>query len=121
MQPMYYIGLECSQAEDQLLREGQQRPDSRRRIDFRDTSGPGPLDAIAATTVECGDGSDHVHGLDLRSSPAPCCRAEGGAPTDAAGYCRRKEKERSHRCQQDLRLPAVRFSSGVLHGLDGDS
>src|SRR6202008_137135 len=62
----------CSQAEDQLLREGRQWPDSRRRIDFRHASGTGPLDALAATAVECGDGSDDVHGLDLRSSPATC-------------------------------------------------
>ena len=35
MQPIYYIGLRCSQAEDQLLREGRQRPDSCRGLDFR--------------------------------------------------------------------------------------
>jgi hypothetical protein len=32
-----------------------------------------------------------------------------------------EKEERPHRCQQDLRLPAVRFSAGVLHGLRGDS
>jgi hypothetical protein len=33
--------------------------------------------------VERGDGSDHVHGLDLRSPQTTCCRSEGGAPADA--------------------------------------
>src|ERR1700733_1171679 len=84
----------CSQAQDQLLREGRQWPDSCRRIDFRHTSGAGPLDAIASAAVERGDGSDDVHGLDLRLSPPTCSRAEGGASADAAGDCRRKEKER---------------------------
>src|SRR5260370_38589941 len=32
-----------------------------------------------------------------------------------------KKGERSHRCPQDCRLPALRFSAGVLHGFDGDS
>src|SRR3984885_16268175 len=81
----------CSQAQDQLLREGRQWPDSRRGFDFRHASGPGPLDAIAPAAVERGDGSDDVHGLDLRSSQTSCGRAEGGASADAAGYCRRKE------------------------------
>src|ERR1700721_2997739 len=66
----------CSQAQDQLLREGRQWPDSCRRIDFRHTSGAGPLDAIAAAAVERGNGSDDVHRLDLRSPPAACRRSE---------------------------------------------
>src|SRR5579862_3814727 len=72
----------CSQAEDQLLREGRQRPDSRRGLDFRHTSGVGPLDAIASAAVERGNGSDDVHRLDLRSSQATCRHSEGGAPAD---------------------------------------
>jgi hypothetical protein len=39
----------------------------------------------------------------------------------AEGHCSREKEERPHRCQQDLRLLALRFSSGLLHGLDGDS
>src|SRR5579863_7218693 len=62
----------CSQAQDQLLRESQQRPDSRRGIDFRYTPGSRPLDENASPGVERGDGSDDVHGLDLRSSQATC-------------------------------------------------
>src|ERR1700733_2617130 len=58
----------CSQAEDQLLREGRQRPDSRQRIDFRHTSGPGPLNASAVAAVERSNGGDHVQGLDLRNN-----------------------------------------------------
>src|SRR5208282_6883764 len=71
--------------------------------------------------VERGDGSDYVYGLDLRPSQAACSGPEGGAPADAAGHRRREEKERSYRRQQDLRLLAVRFSAGVLHGSDRDS
>src|SRR5580698_10130687 len=99
----------CSQAQDQLLREGRQWPDSCRSIDFRHTSGAGPLDALASAAVERGDGSDDVHRLDLRSPQAACCHAEGRAPADAAGHCRCEKEERPHRRQQDLRLLAMRF------------
>src|SRR5580765_6805076 len=107
----------CAQAEDQLLRERWQWHDSRRRIASRHTHGPGPLDESIAATVECGDGSHDVHRLDLRSSQTTCCCVEGSASPDAAGYCGGEKEKRPHRCQQDLRLPAVRFSAGVLHGL----
>ena len=63
MQPMYYIGL--SQAEDQLLRERQQWQDPPRGIDFRHPSRSRPLDEKASTAMECGDGGDDVHGMDL--------------------------------------------------------
>ena len=59
--------------------------------------------------------------VDLRSLTTTCRGAEGGASVDAARHCGGEKEERSHRCQQDLRLPAVRFSAGVLHGLHGDS
>ena len=123
MQPMYWRSARCSQAEDQLLREGRQWPDSCRRIDFRHTSGAGPLDAIASAAVERGDGSDDVHGLDLRLSPPTCSRAEGGASADAAGHCRREKEERPHRRQQDLRLLTVRFfcRRATKWLVDGDS
>src|SRR5260370_7316854 len=91
MEPMYYIG--CSQAEDQLLREGQRWQGLRRRIASRHTHGPGPLDENAATTVERGDGSDHVHRLYLRSPQTACSRPEGGPPADAAGHCSSEKKE----------------------------
>ena len=76
MEPMYYIGLDVH----------------KRKISYcvKDSSGrvfaEGLLSATrldldlwmknAATAVECGDGSDHVHGLDLRSSTITCCRPE---------------------------------------------
>src|SRR6266436_7101937 len=84
----------CSQAKDQLLREGQQWQDLRRRIASRHTHGPGPLDENAATAVERGDGSDHVHRLDLRSPQTACSRPEGGPPADAAGHCSCEKEER---------------------------
>src|SRR6267378_2684598 len=71
--------------------------------------------------VKDGEGSDYVHRVDLRPSQAACSGPEGVAPADAAGHRRREEKERSYRRRQDLRLLAVRFSAGVLHGSDGDS
>ena len=42
-------------------------------------------------------------------------------PVDAASHCGGEKEERPHRRQQDLRLPALRFSAGVLHGFDRDS
>jgi transposase len=42
--------------------------------------------------VERSDGSDHVHGLDLRSSQTTCCRAEGGASADAGAIAAAKKK-----------------------------
>ena len=92
MQPMYYIGLDVSQAQDQLLREGRLWPDSRRGIDFRHTPGTGPLDAIVAAAVGRGDGSDDVHGLDLRSSPAACRCSDGRAPLMLRAIAAAKKK-----------------------------
>ena len=58
IQPMYVLHRTgCSQAEDQLLREGRQRPDSRRRIDFRHTSGAGRLDASASAAARTSSGA----------------------------------------------------------------
>src|ERR1700719_94898 len=58
----------CSQAEDQLLREGQRWQGVLRRIALRHAPGPGRLDENTAAAVERGDGSDHVHRVDLRPS-----------------------------------------------------
>jgi len=70
MQSMYYIGARCSQENDQLLREGWQRAYPCRRRDSRNTTRSGHLDEETAAAVDGGDGGDHLHGLDLRSSPA---------------------------------------------------
>jgi hypothetical protein len=37
--------------------------------------------------VDGGHGSDHLHGLDLRSSQTACGSSEGGASTDATSDC----------------------------------
>src|ERR1700722_6855063 len=68
----------CSQENDQLLREGRQRPHSRARHDSRHSIGPGPMDENPSAAVDGGDGSDPFHRLDLRSSASPCGGAEGG-------------------------------------------
>ena len=44
--------------------------------------------------------------------------AEGSASIDAASHRGGEKEERSYRRQQDLRLSTVRFSAGVLHGLE---
>src|SRR5262245_34221993 len=54
--------------------------------------GFGPVDEDSAATVERRDGSDDLHRLDLRSSEATCCRAEGSASVDATGDCAAKKK-----------------------------
>src|SRR5258708_32177453 len=46
---------------------------------------------------------------------------EGSESAGAAGHPDGEKEKRPHRRQQDLRLPALRFSAGVLRGLDGDS
>src|SRR5512143_156229 len=62
----------CTQEDDQLLREGRRRPDRARRKNRGDAARPGLLDAGASSTLDGGDGSNHLYGLDLRSSAAPC-------------------------------------------------
>src|SRR5258708_6934924 len=73
----------CSQENDQLLREGRQWPYLRRRLDTRHAIDSGPVDEDASPAVDSGYGSDHLHGLDLRSSQAACRSSEGGASADA--------------------------------------
>src|SRR5712664_4978433 len=92
----------CSQEDDQLLLEGWQWRDSRRRYDPRHAFGPGPLDENTAAAVDRGDGSYGVYRLDLRSPSATCRRVEGSASADAAGHCGGEKEERSHRREQDL-------------------
>jgi hypothetical protein len=83
------------------------RYDSRHTIRFRS------LDENIAAALDRRDGSDHVHGQDLRSLGAARCGAESRAPADAASH-RRRDEERPHRRQQDMRLPALRFSARVI-------
>ena len=63
----------------------------------------------------------HVLRPDLRSSEATCRGIEGGASIDAASHRGSEKEERPHRCREDMRLLALRFSAGVLHGPHGDS
>src|SRR5260370_21222501 len=108
-----------SQENDQLLREGRQWPCLRRRFDARHGIDSGHVDEDASTAVDGGHGSDHLHGLDLRSSEAAACgRSEGGASADATGDRGGQEKERPHRWHKDCRLLALRFSLGAetAHG-----
>ena len=90
------------------------------------------LDVHKRTISSCvkdGSGTIHAAGtipatrfdLDLRSPAAPGCGAEGGPSADACGPLRRQKRKMIALMQQDLRLSAVRFSAGVLHGLDGHS
>src|SRR6266851_7120388 len=77
----------CSQENDQLLREGRQWPYLRSRFDTRHTIDAGHVDEDASPAVDSGHGSDHLHGLDLRSSQAACRSSEGGASADATSDC----------------------------------
>src|SRR5580704_2220976 len=88
---------------------------------FPPHAGPRPLDKNTTAAVDRGDGSHRFYRVDLRSLAAARLRAEGSTSVDAAGHCGGEKEERPHRREEDLRLPAVRLSAGVLHGLDGDS
>src|SRR3989442_12144690 len=74
--------LGCSQENDQILCEGWQRADSLAGGDSRHTIGLGPLDENSPATVDGGDGRDHLHGLDLRSSASAPTPAEGCISSD---------------------------------------
>jgi len=87
METMYYIGLDVH----------------KKTIDYCVKDGSGRIYAagsIRATRLELdmwmktlppavdgGYGSDHLHGLDLRSSQAACGGSEGGASADATSDC----------------------------------
>src|SRR5258708_17390004 len=73
----------CSQENDRLLREGRQWADLRSRFDTRYTIRDGYVDENASPGVDGGHGSDHLHGLSLRSSLAACRISERGASAAA--------------------------------------
>src|SRR5260370_42018480 len=87
--------------------------------DPRNAIDSGHVDEDASPAVDSGHGSDHLHGLDLRSSQAACRSSEGGASADATSDCGGKEKGRPHRCQKECRLAALPFSAGARRGLEG--
>src|ERR1700681_633536 len=83
----------CSQEDDQLLREGWQRPHSRGRFPAGHAFRLGPLDENTAAAVDCGDGSHCFYRLDLRSLATTCHGAEGSASVDAASHRGGEKKE----------------------------
>ena len=64
MRPMYYIGLDVhKQKISHCVKDSGGK--IHRRIDCRHPSRSRPLDEKASIAMECGDGGDDVHGLDL--------------------------------------------------------
>ena len=110
-----------SQENDQLLREGQRWPDLLRRFDTSDAMELRTVDEDASTAVDGGDGSDHVYGLDLRSSRPHAAAVKVAHPLMLRAIAVAKKKNDRIDARQDCRLPALRFPAGVLHGTDGDS
>src|SRR6266516_4534630 len=111
----------CSQEDDQLLRQGCERSGSPGRPDRTNTLGTGRLDEDASATLDRSHGSNDFHRLDLRSSAPARSAGEGSASADAARHRCGQEEERSHRCRQDRRLPALRLPAGMPHGIHRDS
>ena len=112
----------CSQEDDQLLREGCERSGSpgRQRSEQRANeldcwmkTLPQPWMVAMEATIFTGWIYDHL----LPHAAA----GEGSASADAARDRRGQEEERPDRCRQDRRLPALRLSAGMPHGLHRDS
>jgi len=79
METMYYIGLDCAQEDDQLLRKGRKWPRLRRRFCSCHPFWTGPVDETLRSRGPQ-DGSHDVFRLDLRSSETARRGSEGGAP-----------------------------------------
>ena len=111
-----------SQEDDQLLREGRERSGYTRKarserpgreLDCWMKTLPQPWTVAMEATIFTGWIYDH---LLPHADPG-----EGGAPADAASDRSGEEEERSDRCRQDRRLPALRFPAGVPHDACRDS
>jgi hypothetical protein len=121
MQTMYYIGLDvhertisyCVKDGSGTIHAEGTIPATRFDLDRWMRTLPQPWTAAMEATV--------FYRVDLRSPAATRRGAESGSPADAAGHRGGEKEERSYRRQQDLRLPALRFPAGVLHGLDRHS
>src|SRR5579862_14063 len=121
MQNMYYIGLDvhkrtisyCVKDGSGAIHSEGAIPATRLDLDLWMKTLPQPWTAAMEATAFTGWIYDHLqpHAAALKVAHPLMLRAIAGG----------QEKERPHRRQQDLRLPALRFSAGVLHGLDGDS
>lgn len=72
------MGLAVHQKNDQLRREGRQRPHLRGRCDSRYAFGSGHVEEGTSAAVDSGDESDHFHCLDLRSSASARRHSESG-------------------------------------------
>ena len=87
MDTMYYIGLDVHKKTiSYCVKDGSGRiyaagsiPATRLALDMWMKTLPPAVDG--------GHGSDHLHGLDLRSSPAACRSREGGTSADATSDC----------------------------------
>src|SRR5438876_10928937 len=121
MEPMYYIGLDVHKRKisycvkdsgGKVYSEGSLTA-TRLDLDVWMKTLPQPWSAAMEATMFTGWIYDYLkpHAAALKVAHPLMLRAIAAA----------KKKERSYRRQQDLRLLAVRFSSGVLHGLDRDS
>jgi hypothetical protein len=117
MQSMYYVGLDVHKktisycvkdVSGNIHSEGAVAA-TRLHLNRWMKSLPQPWTAAMEATVFTGRIYDHLkpHAAALKVR----------ASADAGGHRGGKEEERPHRCQQDSRLPALRFSAGVLHGL----
>src|ERR1700758_1132619 len=104
-----------TQEDDQLLRKGREWPDTTGRQGWIDPTRAGRLDEDTASAMECCHGGDDLQRLDLRSSASARRPDQGGSSVDAASDCSGQEEERPDRCQQDRRLPEMRFPPGVPH------
>jgi len=114
MEPMYYIGLDVHKRKisycvkdsgGKIYAEGS-LPATRIDLDLWMKTLPQPWSAAMEATMFTGWIYDHLkpHAAALKVAHPLMLRAIA-----------------THRCQQDLRLSALRFPAGVLHGPDGDS
>jgi len=86
METMYYIGLDVHKKTiSYCVKDGSGRLG--RRFDTRHAIDAGHGDEDASPAVDSGHRTDHLHGLDLRSSQAACRISEGGASADATSNC----------------------------------
>ena len=96
---MYYIGLDVHKktisygvkdVSGQIYQQGT-IPATRTELES--------LGQDSSPALDCSDGSDDLHRLDLRSSTSACRRRESRASGDAARDCSSEKEKRSYRCQ----------------------
>src|SRR6059058_4518241 len=118
---MYYIGLDVHKktisycvkdASGQVHQEGQIGA-TRWELGAWMKTLPQPWTVAMEATIFTGWIYDHLlpHAQQVK----------GSASADAARHRCGQEEERSHRCRQDRRLPALRLPAGMPHGIHRDS